>query len=261
MMADTISGRVAAYDRLYDEHRFGGYARHDGAVAFYTRAQSLLKPDAVVGDLGCGRGFHKQLYSGFARDLQIFKGKARHVIGVDVDSYAADNPYIDEFRLIAPMDAPLPLADASVDMFVTEWVVEHLPDPKRTFDELSRVIKPGGYLCIRTPNLWHYSCLAALAIPDRLHYKVRQILRQPHESEDVFPTLYRANTRGRLARMLQERGFDAAVYRHRGPSHLTEAGRFVGLMGEWIERLSPAIFRHELHAFAHKRGGGAAVSS
>lgn len=67
------------------------------------------------------------------------------------------------------MNAPLSLADASLDLVVTEWVAEHLPDPQRTFDELSRVIKPGGHLCIRTPNLWHYSRVAALIIPDRLH--------------------------------------------------------------------------------------------
>ncbi|GHC09312.1 class I SAM-dependent methyltransferase [Thermomonas carbonis] len=252
-MTDRNFDRSRAFEALYPEHEFGGYTNQDGAVAFYSRVQSLLRRDSIVCDFGCGRGFHKDLYRGFARDVQVFTRKAKHVVGVDVDSYAAENPYIDEFRLISPMDAPLPLASESVDLVVTEWVVEHLPNPRDSLDELSRVIKPGGFLCIRTPNLWHYSCLAALMIPDRLHYKVRQLLRQPHESEDVFPTLYRANTRGLLASMLEERGFDAVVYRHRGPSHLTEAGRFLGQIGEWIERFSPAVFHHELHAFARKR--------
>lgn len=251
-MSDQYSKRNRAYDTLYPEHRMGGYVRHDGAVAFNIRAKAVMGLDALVCDFGCGRGFHKELYEGFARDIQIFRGNARHVIGIDVDDYASENPYIDEFVLMRPMEARIPLETASVDLVVTEWVFEHLPEPMATLDELSRILRPGGHLCIRTPNLWHYSCLGALAIPHRLHHKVRKILRQPHESEDVFPTLYRCNTQGRMRRALVERGFDAVVYRHRGPSHFTEAGRLLGIVGECIERFSPPMFRHELHAFGRK---------
>ena len=251
-MQNIETDRIRAYDRLYPEHRFGGYCRHDGAIAFYTRIQALLQPHSIVCDFGCGRGFHKDLYQGFARELQSFRGRAARVIGIDVDDYASDNPYIDEFRRINPGTAALPLADASVDLVVTEWVVEHLPDPRGSLLELSRIIRPGGYLCIRTPNRWHYSCIGAAMIPDRWHHKVRMALRQPHESSDVFPTLYRCNTRRQLSRQLAECGFESCVHRHRGPSHLTEAGNWLGIFGEYVERLSPPVLRHELHAFGRK---------
>jgi len=241
-----------AYARFYPEHRFGGYAHRDGAVAFHCRVQSLLQPDFIVCDFGCGRGFHKDLFRGYAHDLQVLKGKVARVIGVDVDVYGADNPYIDEFRQIQLPDGRLPLQDGSVDLVVTEWVVEHLPDPGHSFDEIRRVLKPGGYVCIRTPNLWHYSCLGALLIPDRLHYKVRQLLDQPHESTDVFPTLYRCNTLGRMRRALGARGFQAHVHRHQGPSHFVEMGGLLALLGEVMERISPPVLYHELHAFARK---------
>lgn len=248
-----------AYARLYPESRFGDYHAHDGAVAFYTRVQALADKDFVVCDFGCGRGFHKDLYRGFARDLQILKGKTARVIGVDVDQYGVDNPYIDEFRLIDLANGRIPVDDASVDLVVTEWVVEHLPDPLQSFSEIRRILKPGGYVCIRTPNLWHYSCLGALLIPDRLHAAVRRTLKHPHETEDVFPTLYRCNTAGRMTKTLAGLGFDTCVRRHRSQSHLAETGPVLGFLGEMVERFSPQILRAELHGFGRKLGPGDAA--
>lgn len=249
--SSLIEARRGAYEHLYQECKFGGYSRHDGAVHFYTRVQSLLTGSSVVCDLGCGRGFHKMLYEGFARTVQVCRGLNRHVIGVDVDKYATENPYIDEFRLIGA-DGRLPLEDSSIDVVVSEWVFEHLEQPLRTLAEASRVLKPGGVICIRTPNRWHYSSLGASMIPNQWHHHVRRILRQPHDPQDVFPTYYRCNSKGAMQRTLMSTGFESAVYRHRGPSHLVEAGQFLGRVGECLERLSPSAFLHEIHAFGRK---------
>jgi ubiquinone/menaquinone biosynthesis C-methylase UbiE len=46
----------------------------------------------------------------------------------------------------------LPLADASLDMLLCCEVVEHLPDPQIALAEMARVLKPGGYAFITTPN-------------------------------------------------------------------------------------------------------------
>lgn len=249
--SDLIAARHRAYEQVYQEYRFGSYSRHDGAVAFHTRVQSLLSENSVVCDLGCGRGFHKMLYNGFAREVQVCRGTHRRVIGVDVDKYAADNPYIDEFRLVG-VDGRLPLEDSSVDMVISEWVFEHLEAPRTTIAEAARILRPGGVICIRTPNRWHYSSLGASVIPSRWHHHVRRLLRQPHDPQDVFPTLYRCNTKGAMERMLRASGFVVAVHRHRGPSHLVEAGKLLGMLGEHLERLSPPVLRHEIHAFGIK---------
>jgi hypothetical protein len=73
-----------------------------------------------------------------------------------------------------------------------------------------------------------------------------------HSEADVFPTLYRCNTRGRLARMMRGHGFEAEVIRHRGESHMMGLGYVAGLAGEIVERISPSIVWHELHAFGRK---------
>jgi SAM-dependent methyltransferase len=46
----------------------------------------------------------------------------------------------------------LPLADASVDVVVCAQVYEHVPDDRRLFAELHRILKPGGLLYFSGPN-------------------------------------------------------------------------------------------------------------
>ena len=94
------------------------------------------------------------------RWLATLRGRARRVIGIDVDPEAAENPLVDEFHQITP-GASWPLADASVDLAVSNSVLEHVDDPDLFFSELRRVLRPGGHLCLRTTNVFSYFGLAA----------------------------------------------------------------------------------------------------
>jgi ubiquinone/menaquinone biosynthesis C-methylase UbiE len=46
----------------------------------------------------------------------------------------------------------LPLADASLDILLCCEIVEHLLDLPTAFPEMARILKPGGYAFITTPN-------------------------------------------------------------------------------------------------------------
>lgn len=46
----------------------------------------------------------------------------------------------------------LPIADASLDMLLCSEVLEHLQDPYPAITEIVRVLKPGAYVLITTPN-------------------------------------------------------------------------------------------------------------
>jgi SAM-dependent methyltransferase len=235
---------------IYPEVRFGGFSRRDGAVAFYVRVNALLRPDMRVLDYGCGVGSHFAVRPTSVRSLQYMRNKVRQVIGTDVDSRAAANPTIDAFAPISPAGVELP--DASIDICICEWGLEHFENPAAFFREAHRLLTPNGYLCIRTPNALHYSSIVARLLPFRLHTQVRQVLKHFHDEADVFPVRYRCNLRGQLQRALRRADFDAVVLRHCGPSHLVGAGTALGWVGEAIELLSPRIFWHELHAFARK---------
>ena len=248
-----MTGRKKDYmGRYYPESRFGGFTRVDGTIAFYVRVNSLIEPSAVVLDVGCGRGAYGVQPSPLKKDLRVLKGKCRRVIGIDVDRRAGENPFLDEFRLIE--GDRWPVEDESVDVCLCDSVLEHVPEPASFFRECTRTIKPGGYLCLRTPNALNYISLFARLVPNRHHAAVLdKVLTTKKDEQDVFPTVYRCNTRRRIRRMLDEHGFDHCVYSHEAEPYHLGFSRLAYLCGVLHQRLAPSLFRSTIFAFARKR--------
>jgi SAM-dependent methyltransferase len=174
------------------------------------------------------------------------------MIGIDVDPAAADNPFVDEFELIEP-GRPWPLEDASVDLAIADFVVEHVEQPDAFFAEAARVLKPGATLAIRTINVRSYLGLASRLVPSRLHARALRRVQPDRHNEDVFPTVYRANTRGKLATALDRAGFDAVVYGTEGEPSYLGFSRVAYRFGLAHRRLAPASLRVGLVAWARRR--------
>lgn len=47
----------------------------------------------------------------------------------------------------------LPFRDASLDMIISESLLEHVPRPEKAIEEMRRVLKPGGFVYIEMPFL------------------------------------------------------------------------------------------------------------
>jgi SAM-dependent methyltransferase len=236
----------------YPEIAFGGFSRCNGTVAFYTRVRALLAPEHVVLDVGCGRGAHAGHPVPFVRDLRCFKGHCARVIGIDVDPAGRENPTLDEFRPIDPASFRWPLDLGSVDLAVADCVLEHVADPPAFFAEAARVLRPGGCLCLRTPNSLGYVSLAARLVPNALHARVLGRVQAGREERDVFPTLYRCNTRRALRRAMGAAGFEAVVYSHEAePAYLAFSRLAYGL-GRALHALTPPAFRNVLLAFGRR---------
>ena len=190
--------------RLRPEIGAGGYARDNAAAAFFGRVNSLLRPDMVVLDLGAGRGamFDKSPL-GLIEGLAKFQGKVRKVIGLDVDEGVLQHPFLDE-RHVVPIGEAYPLEDASVDLAVADWVLEHVANPEFVVSELKRVLKPGGYVCARTPNKWGFGGIATRMAPNRAHVALLKAVSPRRQDIDVFPTAYKMNTMGDIRRLFPE---------------------------------------------------------
>ena len=204
----TQLGRLQA---LYPEIDAGGFSRVDGAIAFYTRVRALLAeagPDALVVDFGAGRGACLEDPVAFRRDLRVLRTHAGRVVGVDLDPAVLTNRAVDEGHVIIP-GARLPLDDESVDLIVSDHTLEHVDDPAWVSGELDRVLRPGGWLCARTPNRWGYIGIGARIVPNRFHVSVLRRLQPTKAVEDTFPTAYRMNTPPDLRRW-----FPPDRYRH-----------------------------------------------
>jgi 2-polyprenyl-3-methyl-5-hydroxy-6-metoxy-1,4-benzoquinol methylase len=240
-------------EKYYPESAFGGYSRVDGTVPFFQRVQALARPEMVVLDVGCGRG---AVVDRLERDpwekCRILKGVCKKVIGIDVTDAGRENVLIDEFRRIE--GDRWPVESESIDLLVSDAVLEHLADPDLFFSECCRVVKPDGYACFRTPNRWGYPFIAATIIPNRLHAKVISFVQPGREAHDVFPTYYRANTVGALRRLLRNHQFEGCVIRHISEPTYLGFSRWSYALGVYLHRWLPGVLWPGLFVFARRIG-------
>lgn len=178
---------------LYPEVEVGGYSRADTTIEFFTRVNALLDPSMTVVDFGAGRGQFMDEPAWFRRDLQCLKGKAKEVIGLDVDPVVTGNHSVDS-AFVLDESGRWPLPDESVDLVVSDWTFEHVDDPSVLSREASRTVKSGGWICARTPNKWGYIALGSRVIPNQGHVTVLRKLQPHRQARDVFPTRYHLNT-------------------------------------------------------------------
>jgi SAM-dependent methyltransferase len=105
-------------------------------------------------DIGPGRGLY----------TRYFLDRGFQVDCVDIDP-AMRQTFVElgcDFKVADLRSMALPFEEERFDFVWCSHVIEHLPDVHRFACELFRVVKPGGYVILRTPDLasfgwdfWH----------------------------------------------------------------------------------------------------------
>lgn len=185
--------RLETYRRYYAALKPGWMP----ATALYERRVSEeLHSDARVLDLGCGRG-------GIVERL----GAQGAWTGIDPDMASLEAHRVPRLPRGQAHAHCLPFGDQTFDLAVSSWVFEHLPDPARTFQEVARVLQPGGRLIFLTPNGKHpiprLSRYAAGLTRLQAQFVSRIYRREP---QDTFPVVYRANTFERIDALAADAG-------------------------------------------------------
>lgn len=184
-----MSTAVERLDRKWYPDCTGNW---DDEIFRATIAQRVDRTSRVL-DLGAGAGIVSQMN---------FRGMAGHVSGVDLDSRVLTNPYLDNAKVGSA--ERLPFADGEFDLVFADNVLEHLPDPLAAFQEISRVLRPGGHFLAKTPNKWHYMPLMARLTPHSFHRFYNRL--RGRAGEDTFPTRYRANSPGAIHKLARSAG-------------------------------------------------------
>jgi SAM-dependent methyltransferase len=113
----------------------------------------------------------------------------------------------------------IPFAAEEFDVVLIRSVVEHLSDPRATFNEIARVLKPGGRVLMDLPNRWDYVSLFAL-FAGRFKSVILRVFLQASWRD--YPVYYRCNTRSALQRALRSSGLFIESFEPLaiGPSYL-----------------------------------------
>jgi len=234
------------------EVRAGGYPRDDSTVNFFLRVNALLESEMTVVDLGAGRGTAMLGEHNFTKALYRLQGKVRKVIGIDIDDAIADHPYLDE-RHVVGIGEPYPLDSESVDLVVSDWVLEHVAGPQAFVREVHRVLKPGGWFCARTPNRWGYVGIATNLVPNAKHQAMMTRVWPERSDVDIFPTVYRLNTKRALRRHFPDSQWENYSYFINPPPKYHGNNSVLFALIGFVQQVAPSFMRTDLMVFMRKK--------
>ena len=207
----------AALEQRYDAAYYQPWAAqaHPRAALWRRRLDRIARLAAPPGhllDVGCGTGE----FLGFARE------SGWEVTGTELSPYAADATGAAGLPVFAGevWEAGFPPARFDV---VTCWhVIEHVSDPRRVVAELFRVLRPGGYCLLATPNLDDRIFRAAYALA-----RGRRARLYETEEREVHLYFFSARTLGELAKSagfeMARLGFDRGAAVDGGKRLINEA--------------------------------------
>lgn len=222
------AGPMTWHDALLDRYyrRVPGWT--DGTTEFHELCAAHMPPEAAVLEIGPGPSNPTSRF--LARH-------ASRLDGLDVDAEATENDALTSVHIdpqgVSPAD------DDTYDTAVSNFVVEHVQDPRAHLEEIRRVLKPGGRYIFRTPNLYHYVAGVSALTPQWFHRLVANRLRGlPANAHEPWPTTYSMNTRRAVRDHARRAGFtiDHLEAVEKEPSYLAIA-RPLFLAGVAYERV------------------------
>jgi len=208
--------------RLYNEHLLPlllarkPLIRLDERNEFYLRVlgdQYLLQPGRHLVDLGCGLSVFGPMCRVYGMGVTLvddFGGGG----GVELSAEQKEIPLLEVLekqlgiKIIRQnfLERPLPLPNSSADVVTSFHSLEHWHhSPKRLFQEIVRILKPGGFLVIATPNAVNlrkrvYAVFGRSSFPALGEWY--------HDGDPVFRGHVREPTLRDLQQLLEWNGFE-----------------------------------------------------
>jgi 2-polyprenyl-3-methyl-5-hydroxy-6-metoxy-1,4-benzoquinol methylase len=120
-------------------------------ISAFNHYIDLIKNLGVSGgkllDIGAATGFF----------MSIAKKRSFRVVGVELSDFAARKGRENGLDIVTGDLLNTNFEGESFDVITMFDVLEHVPDPKKLIQEVSRVLRPGGLIIINTPDaesLW-----------------------------------------------------------------------------------------------------------
>jgi ubiquinone/menaquinone biosynthesis C-methylase UbiE len=159
---DDASGVYDTYEGLFFPYLFGRIRD-----LLRNRFIPALPEGARVLDVGCGTG----------QQTMLFTGAGHETVGIDISHglVRVANRKLRANICMVSDACSLPFADSAFDaVSCAGSTLNHIPDYGCFFDEVRRVLKPGGLVFLESDNKWRpdmFWCLLSAMAGDPLGYE------------------------------------------------------------------------------------------
>jgi SAM-dependent methyltransferase len=147
-------------------------------------------------DAGCGR----------VSALKAFRPRIGRLVGADIHPPADGSlPHLDAFATVDLCGDGGAFPDASFDVVLSSFTVEHFADPAAAMRNMRRWLRPGGRLVITTVNRRHPFVAAYLVVPPAIRDRLQRLVKA--STADAHPLVGACNTPAAIDDALAVAGF------------------------------------------------------
>ena len=180
---------------------------------------------------------------------------------VDIHAPATPLPYLDEFATVDLCSVGTSFPEASFELVLSNFTLEHFEDPATALANLYRWLRPGGALVVTTVNRRHPFVNAYLGVPDEVRRRLQPLIKET--ATDAHPLVGACNDPSAVASALAAAGFEQVELETVGNLARAWGRRWptlvIGLAGDVVAQGSPSR-RSTILASAVKPDGGAGVA-
>lgn len=128
-----------------DFNKRDDFGNYDSNLYFLNKLSCFSKDLRII-EIGSGRG----------RLLASLIKEGFNVTGIEIDQSRIDKSYelFGDLPIIWMSGDDLKFDNASFDCVISFDVFEHIKDTDKHIKEVKRILKPGGYYLLQTPNKW-----------------------------------------------------------------------------------------------------------
>lgn len=202
----------------------------------------LINKKIALLDAGCGeKGI-----------MDKYKGECKLSVGIDLTMENLKRNKSLDYLLFGDLQS-LPFKNSSYDIIITQWVLEHISNPKQVFKEFNRVLKPNGDLIIVTNSIYNPIMLISALLPASIRDKMKKKVFPSEIKEDTFPTYYKCNSKKSLDDLLIEQGFSRISFQYSGDISIFLFSKFIFILIMLFEKITDLkrLNHFKMHFIAH----------